>query len=174
MDEQARPFLDETLPHLDLLYRVARNAGQDHHHAEDVVQETYLRAYAAFDQRRGDNTRAWMVSICLNLIRSEGRRRQRRVAEAPLFEAAEVEAVGVGVPEKALAHLDREAVSRALTHLSRDQRMAIVLMDLAGLTASEAAEALGCPRNTVLSWVHRGRKRLAVHLVGQDLSRDLF
>jgi len=173
MDERARPFLDETLPHLDLLYRVARNAGEDHHRAEDVVQETYLRAYAAFDQRRGDNTRAWMVSICLNLIRSEGRRRHRRVTEAPLFEAAEVEAVGTGVPEEALARLDREAVSRALTHLPRDQRLAIVLMDLAGLTASEAAEALGCPRNTVLSWVHRGRKRLAAHLVEQDLSRDL-
>src|SRR5665213_2874156 len=77
MGEQERSFLDATLPHLDLLYRIARNAGHDHHLAEDVVQETYLRAYAAFDQRRGDNTRAWMVSICLNLIRSEGRRRRR-------------------------------------------------------------------------------------------------
>jgi RNA polymerase sigma-70 factor, ECF subfamily len=173
MDERARPFLDETLPHLDLLYRVARNAGQDHHRAEDVVQETYLRAYAAFDQRRSDNTRAWMVSICLNLIRSDGRRRLRRPSEVPLFEADAVEALGLGVPEQALAGLDREAISRALTHLPRNHRLAIVLMDLAGLTASEAAEALGCPRNTVLSWVHRGRKRLAAHLVEQDLSRDL-
>ena len=173
MGEQDRPFLDETLPYLDLLYRVARNAGQDHHRAEDVVQETYLRAYAAFDQRRSDNTRAWMVSICLNLIRSEGRRRQRRVTEAPLFESAEVEATGLGVPEEAIASLDREAVSRALTQLPRDHRLAIVLMALAGLTASEAAEALGCPRNTVLSWVHRGRKRLAAHLVEQDFTRDL-
>ena len=173
MDERARPFLAETLPYLDLLYRIARNAGHDHHLAEDVVQETYLRAYAAFDQRRGDNTRAWMVSICLNLIRSEGRRRRRRVTEAPLFEAADAEAIGVGVPEEALAHLDRDAIFRALTKLPRDQRLAIVLMDLAGLTASEAGEALGCPRNTVLSWVHRGRKRLAAHLVEQDLSRDM-
>ena len=171
MDERARPFLDETLPYLDLLYRIARNAGEDHHRAEDVVQETYLRAYAAFDQRRGDNTRAWMVSICLNVIRSEGRRRQRRVVEAPLFEAAGVEALAASVPEEALARLDREAVSRALAQLPRDQRLAIVLMDLAGMTASEAAEALGCPRNTVLSWVHRGRKRLVAHLVGQDLIR---
>src|SRR5216684_41617 len=132
MGEQARPFLDETLPHLDLLYRVARNSGQDHHRAEDVVQETYLRAYAAFAQRRGNNTRAWMVSICLNLMRSEGRRRLRRVTEAPLFEAAEIEAVGAGVPEEALARLDREVISEALTHLPRDQRLAIVLMDLAG------------------------------------------
>jgi len=173
LDERARPFLDETLPLLDLLYRIARNAGQDHHRAEDIVQETYLRAYVAFDQRRSDNTRAWMVSICLNLIRSEGRRRQRRITEAPLFESAEVEALGASVSEQALARLDQEAVARALTHLPRDQRTAIVLMDLAGLTASEAAEALGCPRNTVLSWVHRGRKRLAAHLVEQDFSRDV-
>jgi RNA polymerase sigma-70 factor (ECF subfamily) len=173
MDERGRLFLDETLPHLDLLYRVARNAGQDHHRAEDIVQETYLRAYAAFDQRRSDNTRAWMVSICLNLIRSEGRRRQRRVIEAPLLEAAHVQAFDAGVAEEVLAHLDQEAVSRALAHLPRDQRLAIVLMDLAGLTASEVGEVLGRPRNTVLSWVHRGRKRLAGHLVEQDLSRDL-
>src|SRR5580704_14712450 len=98
MDERTVPFLDETLPYLDLIYRVARNAGQDHHRAEDVVQETYLRAYAAFDQRRGDNTRAWMVSICLNLIRSEARRRNRRVVEAPLFEAAGVETLAASVP----------------------------------------------------------------------------
>jgi RNA polymerase sigma-70 factor (ECF subfamily) len=173
MDERARPFLDETLPYLDLLYRVARNAGQDHHLAEDIVQETYLRAYAAFDQRRGDNTRAWMVSICLNLIRSEGRRRRRRVTEAPLFEAADTGAIGAGVAEAALARLDQQAIYGALSLLTRDQRLAIVLMDLAGLTASEAAEALGCPRNTVLSWVHRGRKRLAALLVEQDLSRDV-
>ena len=76
-------------------------------------------------------------------------------------------------PRRSSAILDREAISRALAHLPRDQRLAIVLMDLAGLTASEAAETLGCPRNTVLSWVHRGRKRLAAHLVEQDLSRDL-
>jgi RNA polymerase sigma-70 factor (ECF subfamily) len=173
LDERTRPFLDETLPLLDLLYRITRNAGQDHHHAEDIVQETYLRAYAAFDQRRSDNTRAWMVSICLNLIRSDGRRRLRRVTEAPLFEGIDIEAVGIGVPEQALAHLDREAIAQALTHLPRGQRLAIVLMDLAGLTASEAAEALGCPRNTVLSWAHRGRKRLAAQLVEQDLSRDV-
>jgi RNA polymerase sigma-70 factor, ECF subfamily len=173
MGERERPFLDETLPYLDLLYRIARNAGQDHHRAEDVVQETYLRAFAAYHQRRSDNTRAWMVSICLNLIRSDGRRRRRHVTEAPLFEAAEMEAASANVPEEVLSRLDREAVSRALIHLPHDQRLAIVLVDLAGLTASEAAEALGCPRNTILSWVHRGRKRLAGHLVEQDLSRDL-
>jgi RNA polymerase sigma-70 factor (ECF subfamily) len=173
MEEGARPFLDETLPYLDLLYRVARNAGHDHHLAEDVVQETYLRAYAAFGQRRGDNTRAWMVSICLNLIRSEGRRRRRRPTETPLYEAADAEAIDVGVPEAALARLDRDALSQALTKLPRDQRLAIVLMDLAGLTAAEAGEALGCPRNTVLSWVHRGRRRLAAYLVEQDFSRDV-
>ena len=93
--------------------------------------------------------------------------RRRRSSRPPRWRRS-----ALGVPEEAIARLDREAVSRALTHLPRDQRLAIVLMDLAGLTASEAAEALGCPRNTVLSWVHRGRKRLAVHLVEQDLSRD--
>jgi RNA polymerase sigma-70 factor (ECF subfamily) len=95
------------------------------------------------------------------------------VTEAPLFEAADTGAIGAGVAEAALARLDQQAIYGALSLLARDQRLAIVLMDLAGLTASEAAEALGCPRNTVLSWVHRGRKRLATLLVEQDLSRDV-
>ena len=58
------------MPHLDVVYRVARHTSRDHHHAEDLVQETYVRAFAAFAGHRGPSTKAWLVTICLNLARS--------------------------------------------------------------------------------------------------------
>jgi RNA polymerase sigma-70 factor, ECF subfamily len=173
MDDQGRAFLEAALPHLDVVYRVARHTSRDHHHAEDLVQETYLRAFAAFSSHRGPSTRAWLVTICLNLARSEGRRRARRVVETSLPEQQEPEAPGASVSEEALANIDRAAVSRALAQVPEEQRLAIVLMDLAGHSASEVAEMLGCPRNTVLSRVFRGRQRLASLLVGEDMNRDM-
>lgn len=172
MDDQGRAFIEAALPHLDVVYRVARHASRDGHHAEDLVQETYLRAFAAFGSHRGPSTKAWLVTICLNLARSEGRR-ARRVVETALPEPYEPAALGASVPEEALANIDRASVSRALARIPEEQRLAIVLMDLAGHTASEVAEMLGCPRNTVLSRAHRGRQRLASLLVEEDINRDV-
>ena len=173
VNDDARAFLDATLPHLDVIYRVARHSSRDHHHAEDLVQETYLRAYTAFAGHRGTSTRAWLVTICLNLARSEGRRRARRVAETVLPAGCEPADLEVRVPEAALANIERRSVSQALARLPEEQRLAIVLMDLAGHSASEVAEMLGCPRNTVLSRAFRGRQRLASLLVEEDVNRDV-
>jgi RNA polymerase sigma-70 factor (ECF subfamily) len=79
----------------------------------------------------------------------------------------------VSVPEKAMADIDRAEVSRALEQFPDEQRLAIVLMDLGGHSASEVAEMLGCPRNTVLSRVHRARQRLTSLLVQEDMNRDV-
>ena len=171
VNDEGRAFLDAALPHLDVVYRVARYASKDHHLAEDLVQETYLRGFAAFGSHRGTSTKAWLVTICLNLARSEGRRRARRPVETQVPFLHDPAAPGVNVPEAALANIDRGSVSRALSRLPEDQRLAIVLMDLAGHSASEVADMLGCPRNTVLSRVHRGHKRLASLLIEEDVSR---
>jgi RNA polymerase sigma-70 factor (ECF subfamily) len=173
MDDRGRAFLDETMPHLDVLHRVARNVCRDHHRAEDLVQETYLRAFAAFQPGAVHNTRAWLVTICLNLARSDGRRRARRVVETSLTDLTENDMRLAGVDEEVLAHIDRETVSRALGQLPYDQRVAIVLMDLANFTAAEVGTTLGCSRNTVLSRVFRGRQSLARLLTEQNLDRDL-
>lgn len=173
MDEAGQEFLEATLPHLDAVYRVARHAGQDHHRAEDIVQETYLRAYAGFRDHRGPSTRAWLVAICLNLVRSEWRRRARRVVEAPMLDEDAYPVTGRDAADEVLAGLDRDRVARALQRLPEEQRVAIVLMDLAGMTASEVAGQLGCSRNTVLSRVHRGHRRLATLLVREGSDRDL-
>ena len=77
------------------------------------------------------------------------------------------------VPEEALASIDRDSVSRSLGQVPDDQRLAVVLMDLVGHMAPEVPNILGCPRNTVLSQVHRGRQRLASLFVGEDLNRDV-
>ena len=173
MDETEQDFLDATLPHLDVIYRVARHAGNDHHRAEDLVQETYLRAYSAFASHRGPSTRAWLIAICLNAARSEGRRRSRRVVESPFPESDVYPASGRDVDDEVLAGLDADLVGQALGRLPEEQRLAIVLMDLAGLTAAEVAAQLHCSRNTVLSRVHRGRRRLAALLSREDAGRDL-
>jgi RNA polymerase sigma-70 factor, ECF subfamily len=179
LSDEGRSFLEAALPHLDVVYRVARNMSRDHHGAEDLVQETFLRAYAAFESHHGPSTRAWLVTICLNLARSEGRRRARRPVETLLTERDVDQAgargargpVRAGVPEEAMANIDRASVRRALSRLPEDQRLAIVLMDLAGLTASEVAGMLSCPRNTILSRVHRGHQRLASLLIEEDVNR---
>ena len=173
MKETGQEFLEAALPYLDVLYRVARHAGHDHHRAEDLVQETYLRAYAAFASHRGPSTRAWLVAICLNVARSDGRRRARRVSEAPFPEEDVLPAAERDVADQALAGLDAERIGRGLSRLPEEQRLAIVLMDLAGLTAAEVAAQLHCSRNTGLSRVHRGRLRLAALLSREDASRDL-
>jgi RNA polymerase sigma-70 factor (ECF subfamily) len=173
-----RVFLDATLPHVDVVYQVARHAARDGQDPEDLVQETYLRAYAGFGSYRGGNTRAWLAAICLNAARSEARRRRRRPWEVParaLLDALPLARADGGlesadVADVVIAGLDAEAVSRCLALLPEPQRECLVLMDVAGYTAREAAEVLGCPRGTVLARVHRGRRRLAQLLAEAGVS----
>jgi RNA polymerase sigma-70 factor (ECF subfamily) len=161
-----RVFLDATLPHLDAVWQVARHAAQDQMEPEDLVQETYLRAYAAFGSFRGGNTRAWLAAICLNAARSQARRRRRRPREVTGLSLADTLAGARGqelqpdVADIVIADLETGIVAECLALLPEPQRQCIVLMDVAGYTAREAAEALGCPRGTVLARVHRGRRRL--------------
>jgi RNA polymerase sigma-70 factor (ECF subfamily) len=140
---------------------------------DDLVQETYLHAFKAFSGHSGESTRAWLVTICLNVARSEGRRLSRRVVERSLGEGDDFIRSDVDVFETVRGNLQREAVAVALARLPAEQRVAIVLMDLVGHTASEVGEMLGCPRGTVLARVHRGRRRLAGILAEDGVNREL-
>ena len=155
-------FVEATLPYLDVVYGVARQVASDRHLAEDLVQETYLRAFAAFDTHDRTRTRAWLVAILLNAARSEGRRRARR-GEVLVADPSEARG-GDDVGDAAVAACERDRIVRALAGIPEEQRLAVVLMDVAGLTAQEVADALGCPRGTVLARVHRGRRKLAAQL----------
>ncbi len=154
-------FLAETLTHLDLVYNLARRSTTSIHEAEDLVQETYLRALQGWRRRRPDRTAPWLATICLNIARSQHRRRVVRPAEIldpdPGVEVASAQDTEM----QTLVALDREAVNVALQQLSAEQREAVALMDLCGFTAAQVAAMIDVPRNTVLSRVHRGHKRLA-------------
>jgi RNA polymerase sigma-70 factor (ECF subfamily) len=163
-------FLDATLPHLDAVWNVARRMAGDPASAEDLVQETYLRAFRSYQTKGTGAMRSWLVAICLNAARSEFRRGQRRPQEESATAIPIATAAAGDVAVEAIAALDREALGRALAELPAPQRIAIVLVDLAGLTAREAAAAVGAPRGTILARVHRGRRRLA-GLLEQEVIR---
>src|SRR5215831_5998747 len=119
MGADHRAFLDATIPHLDVVWQVARQAAGEGQDPEDLVQETYLRAYAGFGSYRGGNTRAWLAAICLNAARSQARRRRRRPREVPgpaLLDALPWYRADGGertadVAEVVIAGLDAEKVS---------------------------------------------------------------
>ena len=165
-----RAFLDATLPHLDAIHNLARRMTPDVGLAEDLVQETYLRAFRGFARHRGGDVRSWLIAICLNTARSQWRR--GRPAEDLRSEPDAGRPGPDDVAEQALAGVERAALVRGLWQLPEVQRISIALVDLAGLTAQEAAELLSCPRGTVLARVHRGRRALARLLARERAARD--
>jgi RNA polymerase sigma-70 factor (ECF subfamily) len=157
-----REFLRTTMGAMDLVYNLACRLTDRHADAEDLVQETYLNAFRAWvEHRRPRRVEPWLATICLNLARSRYRVRARRPAEVPLEEWM-TEARPEADPEAhAVASVEREQLYRAMRELPDEQRIAITLVDLSGLSTYEAAEAMGTPRGTVLSRLHRGRRSLA-------------
>jgi RNA polymerase sigma-70 factor (ECF subfamily) len=81
VSDDNRAFLEATLPHLDVVSRVVRHLTGDAASAEDIVQETYLRAFAKFSTHHGPNSRAWLIAICVNSARSHARQLRRRPVE---------------------------------------------------------------------------------------------
>jgi RNA polymerase sigma-70 factor, ECF subfamily len=156
----AEDFLRATLPASDLVFNLARRLVPDRADAEDLVQETYLRAWQAWRCGRPPRrVEPWLATICLNLGRDRARRAATRL-EVPAELLGEL-ADGTDVAAEAIHRVQRTQVERALWALPEPQRLAVTLMDLGGFTAAEAAGILGRPRGTVLAWVHRGRKALA-------------
>jgi len=162
-ERQAMPYLGSLY---NTAYRLARNA-QD---AEDLVQETYLRAYRSFDRfTPGTNLKAWLFRILKNAFINEYRKRKVAPREedfSALEDAFEsrIDSERAGaIPnpeEEALAASIDEDVQRALDELAPEYRMAIVLADLEGFSYKEIAEILEIPIGTVMSRLYRGRKHL--------------
>jgi RNA polymerase sigma-70 factor, ECF subfamily len=163
-------FLRATLPALDLVHSLARRFVVQRADAEDLVQETYLRAWQAWASGRlPRRVEPWLATICLNVGRDWVRRgRSRR--EEPMPEVGWECAAAADVELEAIARMRRAQLEQALWALPREQRIAITLMDVGGFTAAEVAGMTGSPRGTVLARVHRGRKALA-RLVEQEESR---
>ena len=149
-------FEAEALPHLRLLYGIAYRMTHNAHDAEDLVQETYLRAYRAFDgYTPGTNIRAWLSTI-LHRVRTDALRKTGRSVKT-----AELLDDGPGVPpaQDALAS-GGEEIARALAGLPEVFRSAVVLRDVEDFTYEEIARILEIPIGTVMSRIHRGRALL--------------
>ena len=168
--ERLREFEEVALVHLDALYQTALRLTGSRAEADDVVQETFLRAFRSFDRfNPGTNCRAWLFTILRNafLNRIRGSGREVLTADVDRHEPERASAVG-GVPSpeetffQTVLHGD---VDRALKELPLLFREAVVLCDLEGLTYREVAEVLGCPLGTVMSRLSRGRRLLRATLL---------
>lgn len=162
--EQA--FEAEAMPHAATLLRAARNITRDASVAEDLVQETLLRAWRYFDRfERGTNCKAWLFRIMLNLWPRLGKKRTAHSRSSiPIDESHAAQ------PSSASADfLEQSRVRRAFEALPQDQRIVLQLAIVDGFTSREVSEMLSLPIGTVMSRLSRGRAALREQLAGQSI-----
>ena len=167
--QAAERFADEALPYRRQLYRIALRLTGNPADAEDLVQETYAKAYAGYGGfTPGTNLRAWLCRIEANTFYGDYRASRRRPLEVPveaLYGAApERTATIVSAEDAALARMPDPAVWAALRELPDHLKRTVYLADVEGYKYAEVAELTGVPLGTVMSRLHRGRKRLRARL----------
>ncbi|OEX99011.1 RNA polymerase subunit sigma [Corynebacterium sp. BCW_4722] len=163
-------FTEEAMPLLDQLYGGALRMTRNPQDAEDLVQETYLKAYNAFDSfKPGTNLKAWLYRIMTNTYINSYRKKQRRplvtsaddVTDNQLYTSSSHDSTGLESAEvEALKLMPNSRISDALNALNEDYRMVVYYADVEGLAYKEIAEVMDIPIGTVMSRLHRGRKQL--------------
>lgn len=163
-------FEREVLPMLPSLYGAALRMTRNPQDAEDLLQETYLRAYRGFARfEEGTNLRAWLYRILTNTFINAYRKRQREPVTVPvddetsdwyLYDRLGDSGAEVSAEAEVLEKIPDEDVQRALEELPEGFRMAVLLADVEGFSYREIADIMDVPIGTVMSRLHRGRKAL--------------
>ncbi len=181
-------FDAEAMPHMNILYGYALKITGNQLDADDLVQETFLRAFRFFDKfEKGTNCKAWLFRVMKNLFINKYRKNQREPGKVDYheienyFDTIRSEKLdSTDLQEKVFSNLLDDDVTRALNSLQDDFKTVVILCDIEGLSYEEIAEFIQCPVGTVRSRLHRGRKMLQQKLYsyakerGYDVENNLI
>jgi RNA polymerase sigma-70 factor (ECF subfamily) len=178
LEERQRRFEEEALPYLDGMFGAAMRLTRNPADSEDLLQETFLRAFSAFDSfEPGTNLKAWLYRILMNTYISSYRKQKRSPQTVSSDEVEDFSLYrhiiddGGRTPEaEVLASIPDEEVKNALEELPEQFRMAVLLADVEGFSYKEIADITDTSIGTVMSRLHRGRKALQKTL--WDYARD--
>jgi RNA polymerase sigma-70 factor, ECF subfamily len=182
VSERNTRFEQNAMPYMAQLYPTALRLTGNQIDAEDLLQETFAKAYAAFDQfRPGTNLRAWLRKILANTFINTCRAKKRQPVQVHSSDFQELcqagaDPLGVPVPSaeaEALELLGDSAALRALGDLPENIRKVIYLADIEGYAYREIAQIMGTPLGTVMSRVHRGRNKLRTKLTPYAQKRGI-
>ncbi len=174
-------FVEQAMPYADSLYGAAMRMTKNPDDAADLVQETFIKAFRAFDRfEQGTNIKAWLFRILTNTFITLYRKRQRDGYSAALDDLADwqigdapslTQTATRSAEADAIDRMPSVAVREALSSLPEDRRLVVYLADVEGFSYQEIADIMGTPTGTVMSRLHRGRRDLREAL--SDYARDV-